>query len=946
MEKSAIRVLILFLLMAQFSVSNILSAQVKDSTLTGIANGIVKDSTGNYMLQSATLAIYKSTDSSLLAYVLSNNLGEFKFKGLPVDISLKLVVSYVGYQPYSHTFNIPGDKGRIDLKTIFVKRENRKLNEIVITAYKPPVQFKGDTLEFNADAFKLDSNAVVEDLLRKLPGITIWGDGKITVNGKQVRNVFVDNKPFFGNDARIATQNIPKDAVEKVQVYREKPKENEIDSILDINIALKKNRRNGVFGKIGGGYGTNKRFEGDIMLSLFSPRSQLSIVAATNNVNKLAGNAATLMQNASYKGIGASIEYQPDFNTQGQNQSNAGGFTYHHDFIDNSTYNNRNGVDADYFAKNINSDILSATQTTTSLGGDSGIIQKNNNSTHSINTTQRLHSKYEWIKDQRSFFVSSIFSANDNYNRSEITNSSENTRQVSQSTNNSFTENDIHTNGAGLETVYSSQRANNDHSRLPKSIKINYSLNIDDTRNEQTRKNKFVSLLNTGENQDIDRKYNSHLSNLNQKLFVKIGDLKKVIFNEKKLSNINISFENALLMNLYKESNIVTDIDTSSKNYRPNNYLTNYRRNNTINETPQLNIQRSFNKTLVNRYMKTTHVTLSAAEQFLFLQSISQKNFQTFSRNYKNFLPAGAIEYNNNQLGDYQDIYSLRYGSLVDYPTADQIAPLVDSSNIYYRQLGNHSIQPAYKRSLNFRYQHINTGAKNDFNYLLDVTVGNASNYVTDSSAYDNLGRSVHYAVNAGGYKYLTMLGEFRKNYKFHGNQIQLMAASSYNLATAPFFVNENHFFSDNSTINGNIGISYTLNDLLAVSLEQKLQYYRASQSQFSNGAFKNSIQSSSVSASVNCTKKLTTSSNLTYNKSTSTGFNTVSFTIWNVSACYRFLKGNKGEVKISALDVLHQNRSIINYGENNNLTTGRVTVMQQYFMLTFSYFIRKFGAR
>ncbi|QEC73518.1 Plug domain-containing protein [Arachidicoccus ginsenosidivorans] len=102
----------------------------------------------------------------------------------------------------------------------------------------------GDTLEFNADAFHLDPNAVAEDLLRKLPGVVVWGDGTITVHGREVSRVLVNGKPFFGGDTKVATQNLPKKAVEKVQVYQQsKNKDNPLDSITEVNIQLKKAKR-------------------------------------------------------------------------------------------------------------------------------------------------------------------------------------------------------------------------------------------------------------------------------------------------------------------------------------------------------------------------------------------------------------------------------------------------------------------------------------------------------------------------------------------------------------------------------------------------------------------------------------------------------------------------------------------------------------------------------
>ncbi|MCH5689671.1 hypothetical protein LWM68_38865 [Niabella sp. W65] len=131
-----------------------------------------------------------------------------------------------------------------------------------------PITMNGDTLEINPAAFKLDSNAVVEDMLRRVPGITMWGDGTITVNGRKVNNVYVDGKPFFGDPA-MATQNLPKNAIEKIQVYKETDytkdniDDNPADSMLTMNIKLREDKKFGYFGKAGAGIGTDGRYEAD-----------------------------------------------------------------------------------------------------------------------------------------------------------------------------------------------------------------------------------------------------------------------------------------------------------------------------------------------------------------------------------------------------------------------------------------------------------------------------------------------------------------------------------------------------------------------------------------------------------------------------------------------------------------------------------------------------------
>lgn len=226
------------------------SAQKKDSTYVGQITGAVKDSLHNLMLRSATLSIYKAENAQLLGYQLSNNFGKFQFKEMPVGTKLQVVMTYVGYQPYKKEFIIPKDTKQMDLKTLIAERAENNLKEVSISA-KPPMQMNGDTLEFNADAFKVEPNSTVEDLLRRLTGVTVWSDGLITVNGKKISNLYVEGKPFFGGAIKIATQNLPKDIVEKIQVYEDKGRPDEAakeDPVTNMNIVLKKDKKSGLFG--------------------------------------------------------------------------------------------------------------------------------------------------------------------------------------------------------------------------------------------------------------------------------------------------------------------------------------------------------------------------------------------------------------------------------------------------------------------------------------------------------------------------------------------------------------------------------------------------------------------------------------------------------------------------------------------------------------------------
>src|SRR5690606_14216306 len=174
-----------------------------------------------------------------------------------------------------------------DSKVSKVTLSADELNAVVILA---PVSLNGDTIEFNADAFALDTNAVIEDLLHKLPGMVVWGDGMITCNGKEIPNVLVNGEPFFGSDKGIALQNIDKEAVKKLQVYDARPEEKKLEDPLnpnyEMNVVLKEGRERMYFGNLTAAGGTQERYEGNVNLNVANRKTQSTVAYSANNTNK------------------------------------------------------------------------------------------------------------------------------------------------------------------------------------------------------------------------------------------------------------------------------------------------------------------------------------------------------------------------------------------------------------------------------------------------------------------------------------------------------------------------------------------------------------------------------------------------------------------------------------------------------------------------------------
>src|ERR1044071_642293 len=158
---------------------------------------------------------------------------------------------------------------------ISMNDRSKVLDEVVVKNEAPPVTLINDTVQYNANSFKTAPNASVEQLLKKLPGVQVDKDGTIKAQGEKVNKVLVDGKEFFGNDPKIATKNLPADAVDKVQVYNKQSDQAQLTGFEDgnyektINLKLKKDKKKGVFGKLMAGGGTNDRFESRASLNSF-----------------------------------------------------------------------------------------------------------------------------------------------------------------------------------------------------------------------------------------------------------------------------------------------------------------------------------------------------------------------------------------------------------------------------------------------------------------------------------------------------------------------------------------------------------------------------------------------------------------------------------------------------------------------------------------------------
>ncbi|WP_110829828.1 outer membrane beta-barrel protein [Pedobacter nutrimenti] len=262
---------------------------------------MIDGSTGK-SLAGVTVKVYSNTDTlKALHTVVSDQQGLLVLDGVSKgDFLLK--ANLLGYKAFKLYFSQPAGQFGPLPASISLYSESTQLKEVAIVKEVPPIRMKGDTIEYNADKFKTKENAVVEDLLRKLPGVNVERDGSIKAQGEQVQRVLVDGKEFFGSDPSIATRNLPADMIDKVQILDKKSDLSEFTGVADgnqvktINLVTKKNRKRGYFGNASAGAGTSGTYEGGINANSFVGDMQLSTLLKGNNVNKSGFSATELIR--------------------------------------------------------------------------------------------------------------------------------------------------------------------------------------------------------------------------------------------------------------------------------------------------------------------------------------------------------------------------------------------------------------------------------------------------------------------------------------------------------------------------------------------------------------------------------------------------------------------------------------------------------------------------
>ncbi len=361
--------------------------------------GVVTDSS-DVGLQGATVVLLAPADSALVKFAISGKDGVFALKRVDPGPYV-LQVTFVGFETWSGNVEVGSED--LDVGRIALGERVSELDELVVTSEHIPIIVRSDTLDYNANAFATRPNATVEDLLRQLPGVEVDSDGAIKAQGEDVQKVLVDGKEFFGNDPKIATRNLPANAIDRVQVYDDRSDRAEFTGVDDgerektINLALKEDAKKGYFGNVSGGIGDAERYDSRVSVNRFSGNTQFSLLGNLNNVNEQGfsvGDYISFMGGmGAFMGGGARFVVGgggggPSIGTSlsdGFSETLSGGLNFNHDFSD------RTSLRSSYFINSLENQQTRTLNQEQVLGtGRSSVVdeagnQLNDNWNHRVN---------------------------------------------------------------------------------------------------------------------------------------------------------------------------------------------------------------------------------------------------------------------------------------------------------------------------------------------------------------------------------------------------------------------------------------------------------------------------------------------------------------------------------------------------------------------------------
>lgn len=882
--------------------------------------GVVRDAIDREALPRVSVRLLTAKDSTYVTGTTGDNNGNFTLQ--PVAQGRYIAqFSFLGYQ--TQCVNVTPEQGRTryDMGEILLSTGDILLAEATVVGKAPEVVVKEDTVEFNADSYKTQPSAVVEDLLKRLPGVEVDETGKITANGKEVTKILLDGKEFFSDDPKVASKNIPVEMVQKLQVVDRKSDLARITGVDDgeeetvINLTIKPGMNQGWFGEIQGGYGyrllnnpdgaSPHRYQGGAMVNYIKDDDQFTLIANSNNVNSMGftdQGQGRFRRWGGNNGIATSHSLGVNFNVGNKEIFRVGGdvmYSYNdrdtrkrsdrQDFFSDSTAYSDNKSDSRDIGQQINARFR---------------IQWNPDSLNTFEFRPRLSLN---INDSRRSEWSNAFAGD--ANRTAV--------------NSSFNSNDSHgvSVDASGELIYNRQLT----SKPGRSISVHARYNFSNTRETGTSLDRtmYYLLRDTSElAQESDDHSWSNGYSARLTYTEPIGKPEKGMFLTFALRSQG-NFRDA-------DKYTYTADEMGIYPTTPDTAYSNVFRNVNITNSAQIgfrHVTRSLNYNVGLSFEPTT----TSSQDLL----KPQNNIPTYT--VYNWAPFLWLTYKV----DKQTSLRVFYNGRTEQPTIAQMQPVPDISNPLNIVVGNPDLDPSFTHRLRVRFSDYDTNTQRSI--MAHLRANYTMNSIISATEFDNQtgGRVTTYenvdgVWNVNGMFMITL--PFRdKRWQFN-NFTRLGVSSSVGKNNGE--LNRANQFTAGESLSLAFRSTYFDTELRG---RYNLQYLTNTVQTGNNRTIHS--YGGTYSFTVNLPFGLSLGSDISYtgNQGYSDGYNEEVW-MWNAQISYSFLKGKNATIILKGVDLLDMSSNIQRTVTGNYMEDVDYNTLGRYCMLSFSYRFNTFG--
>ncbi|MDR2680172.1 MAG: outer membrane beta-barrel protein [Tannerella sp.] len=901
----------ILLVLTGISLFSLLSLPVTAQQNKVEIKGSIVEKQSQEPVEAATVRLLSGKDSTMKAGVASGRDGQFSMKNI-VPGTYLLHITYVGFEPVYQPLRITGRSDVVNVGKIEMDENSILLGEAVVTAKAVEVTVKEDTIEYNADSYKVTEGSMLEDLLKKMPGVEVSSDGTVTINGKQIKKILVDGKEFFSDDPKVASKNLPAKMVEKVQTYDRRSDMammtgfNDGDEEPVINLTIRPGMKEGWFGNAFAGYGSKERYEGNFMLNRFINNDQFSLIGGINNTNNMgfsdfastmfsgmggggrrgmggfgAGNGITQSGNI---GTNFSKELSPKFTI-------GGNVRYSHS-------------DNDAESENETENILPS--------GNTYDFDKSKSNT--VNDNIGVNLRMTWNPDTLTQIIFRPDLSYSKTNRNEISDSY--TLNSLLDSVNTVTS-DAHSEGNGYNVLgrLEASRKLNSRGRV---LSVSLSGGTDKVENDSYNYSLTKYFLSPELADDlIDQQIDYDNTNYNYRGFVSwvepVGRNNFIQLAYSYSGNKREALKNAFTPDNSGNYNLLDSTYSQSS------------RNESADQRASLAFKAQRSK---YNYTIGFNVDPSHAKTETF---VGNETIYSSSRNVVNYSP--AIQF--NYLPKREQNLRIDYEGRTSHPTMMQLQPVEDVSDPLNTTVGNPDLKPIYTNNLLIRFQNFVPEKQAAFIIFANAgyTVNDVVNYTTNDpntgkrrTTYKNI--NGNYNANAR-----IILNSPLRNKKLSVNNMAFLMYSNTNS-----YINTEKNTNRGIQLQDRFAINYR-SDYADFGLNGNIAYRRTGNSLEGQTDLNTYNYGAGANTVLYLPYEFKIESDIAYstNAGYSDGYEQNEW-LWNASLSKSFLKGNAATLRLKIYDILQQ-RSNISYTTTSAYTRySEFNTLNSYFMCHFIY--------